>query len=146
VLDLLDILKRIPTRDAPNVKLLSPETVGGRSVNVVEIAPMMPPNQTPEQQAKWKEATAHTNPLKLFVDKQNYSLLKIASSANGGSMDVTLENQLFNSSIPLSQFSYTPPAGAKQITVPPVSSLGGPGHPASGQGGPGGVIPPPAHK
>jgi outer membrane lipoprotein-sorting protein len=146
VLDLLDILKKIPTRDAPNVKLLSSDTVAGRSVNVIQISPMMPPNLTPEQQAKWKEAAAHANPLRLFVDKQNSLLLRIAESANGGSVDVMFENQLFNSSIPASSFTYTPPAGAKEITPPPSALPGG-----GLSGAPGvkpGITPPPppAHK
>ena len=146
VIDLLDILKKIPTRDAPNVKLLSAETVGGRPVNVVQVAPMMPPNLTPEQQKKWKDTTATMNPWRFYIDKENSSLLRIAETANGGSVDVILQNQLFNSSIPASTFSYTPPAGAKEITAPQGSSLAG------GQSGlpgakPGTVIaPPPAHK
>jgi outer membrane lipoprotein-sorting protein len=146
VLDLLDILKRIPTKDAPNVKLLSSDTVGGRSVNVVQISPMMPPNLTPEQQTKWKQAAANANPLRLFIDKATSSLLRIAESANGGSVDVMLQNQLFNSSIPTSAFTYSPPAGAKEITAPATSSLGGGLNGAPG-GRPGLTPPlPPAHK
>ncbi len=125
VLDLLDILKKIPTKDAPNVKLLSSDTVGGRAVSVVQISPMMPPNLTPEQQSKWKEAAAHANPLRLFVDKQNSLLLRIAETASGGTVDVSFENQLFNSSIPASSFNYTPPAGAKEISAQPAPGLGG---------------------
>jgi outer membrane lipoprotein-sorting protein len=144
VLDLLDILKRIPTADAPNVKVLPADTVGGRAVNVVQISPMMPPTLTTEQQAKWKAAAANATPLRLFIDKQSSMLLRIAESANGGSVDVTLENQLFNSSIPQSVFTYTPPAGSKEITAQPTNSLG------SGLGGAPGGKPgapsPPAHK
>jgi outer membrane lipoprotein-sorting protein len=144
VLDLLDILKKIPTKDAPNVKLLSSDTVGGRSVSVVQISPMMPPSLTVEQQTKWKEAAAHANPLRLFVDKENASLLRIAETANGGSVDVMLQNQLFNSSIPASSFTYTPPQGAKEITAPVAPSLGG--VPGAAPGGKPGLVPPPAHK
>jgi outer membrane lipoprotein-sorting protein len=147
VLDLLDILKKIPTRDAPNLKLLSADTIGGRSVNVVQVSPMMPPNLTPEQQGKWKTAAAHANPLRLFVDKENSALLRISETANGGSVDVTLQNQLFNSSIPASAFTFPLPAGAKEITAPPVSSLGGGVNGAPGTKPGGLTIPPPApHK
>ena len=115
-------------------------------MNVVQISPSMPPNLTTQQQNQWKVATAHTNPWRLYVDKQNSSLLRIAGSGNGGTFEVTLENQLFNSSIPASAFTYTPPAGAKEITAPPTSSLAGP----NGARGlaPGGtpMPPPPAHK
>ena len=123
---------------------LSPDTVGGRAVSVVQINPMMPPNLTPEQQAKWKQAAAHANPLRLFVDKENSSLLRIAESANGGTVDVVLENQLFNSNIPTSAFTYTPPAGSKEIPAPTAPSVGG--GLSGAQGLKPGPPPPPAHK
>lgn len=144
VLDLLDILKRIPTKTAENVKLLAPDTVNGRAVSVIQISPMMPKTLTPEQQKQWKAAAAHANPLRLYVDKKDFALLRIAETANGGSVDVVLQNQLFNSSIPDNVFNYTPPPGSKEVTAPVAPAVGG--APGGIPGGRPGVPALPPHK
>ncbi len=131
VMDLLEILKRLPLAGGKNVSMLAATTVNGRSAYVIEIRPMMPANLTPDQQAKWKEAAAKANPLHLIVDKQNYLLLKITESATLGSVDVALNDQLLNGVIPNSAFTFTPPAGSKEVVQP------APGAP--GAGGPAGV-------
>jgi outer membrane lipoprotein-sorting protein len=126
VTDLLDILKRLPIQGGKNVSVLAPTSMDGRACFVIEIRPMMPANLTPDQQAQWKAAAAKANPLHLIIDKQNYLLRKITEVASLGSVDVDLKDQLLNGVIPNSEFSFVPPAGAKEVTQPAAPAGGSP--------------------
>ncbi len=117
-LDLLQLLKVIPSVPIPNVTLLAPANVQGHAAYVVQIQPKvpnLPPNITPQQRA---QIMAQFQPARYFIDKQTYHVLKIAQSGPMQSSTVEFDSQVFNQAIADGVFHFTPPAGAKEF-VPP---------------------------
>ena len=123
--DVVDVLRGMPTKTNEYMSVLPSETVKGRAVYVVMIKPAMNPKWTPDQQAKWKEMLKKATPLHLYIDKQNFALLRIMQDMNGNNLDILLENQLFNPTIPGSAFTFTLPPGSKEIVAPAQPAGGG---------------------
>ena len=114
--DLLEFIKNLPNANGEQIiSRLADRTFSGRSAYVVEIRLKMPSTYTPAQQLQWKAAAANAGPVRVTIDKRNFQLLQITEISNGVAVDINLNDQVFNSNIPVAAFSFVPPPGSKEM-------------------------------
>lgn len=113
-------IAQIPDVPTASAKMLPPESVQGRPAFVVSL--QLPGGQRPGQPAPVSIVA------RIYIDKQNFHLLRISASTPGGPTDVTYGSQSFNVAIPASAFHFTPPAGSTEFK-PPMGAPGAPGVP-----------------
>ncbi|MCW3098900.1 MAG: Outer rane lipoproteinsorting protein [Chthonomonadaceae bacterium] len=117
--------------DLTKARSVSNVTVGGRSAVVIEVVPDI--TKVPE--ARRAEFLKKVKPIDLTIDATTYALLRIGAPSKPPVVE--LSNQVFNGSVSGSEFTFTPPPGAKLYTPP----AGTKGNAAGGvsPGGPGGA-------
>lgn len=105
--------------------LLPDTTVNGRAAFAIK--PNMPTKGTPEQLANAKKIA-----ITIMIDKQNYQFLKMTIVSANGSDTQAVNGQTVNGPVPDNIFSWTPPAGYKEIKPQPAQGGAMPGR-APGQ-------------
>ncbi|HZT42377.1 MAG TPA: DUF2092 domain-containing protein [Chthonomonadaceae bacterium] len=134
-LTLMQILN-LPNFDTTTAKVVGSTTVNGHAAAEVEAKPAMPslPANLPAQQkaqimANMKNQWAKMKPIRLAIDKQGGQILRVTITTPAGPATIDFSSQMFNPAIPSSAFTFKPPAGAKELTMPTPRGPGAPGPP-----------------
>lgn len=98
------------------------KTNGQPSITVLmkmQLPKKLPPDISPEQKKQIEENLRKSKPVKVIINKSDYSLLEVVINGGAGKdLNIVVSQQSFDKPISPSMFKFTPPAGAKEF-IPP---------------------------
>ena len=124
--------------DVQSGKILSAVTVAGKAAYLVQVTPPispLPANAPAADRRQLEQLRKMLVPCELAIDKKNYHLLRVTQTTptSKASRVTEITQQTFNSNIENSAFVFTPPAGAKLISLRAVDSKAMPAYPPDGR-------------
>ena len=133
---LTQILARyLPHAPQFSLTMAAAAKVNGRDALVISAKPKVPASFpasiTKEQKAQILERIKKQRPTQIYIDKQNYQLLRLVGGPQDRTDEITFVSQQFNGAVPESAFTFHPPAGAK-LFVPPAPGSARPGNGVAG--------------
>ena len=107
-----------PARFTMNIG--KPVKVEGHDAYVILAQPKIPtdfrPGITPEQKAAIVKQIKEAKPTQIFIDKQNYQLLRLIGGTPDNREDMTFTSQTLDGSLPSHSFAFHPPADAHDVS------------------------------
>ncbi len=113
----------LPQLDAFTPAGVSEGVANGQPTFIVLMKMQMPKNLpaqvTAEQKKQIEDNLRKSKPVKVIVNKRDYSLVEVVINGGAGKdLNIVISQQSFDKPIPASRFQFTPPAGAKLFTPP----------------------------